>query len=129
MASANDYPLTVRPLSVADGVGYIAEAPDLPGCISDGETETEAIANARDAIVSWIEAAEEDGRTVPEPTGDASYSGKLLLRTPRSLHRRLAARARSEGVSLNTVTVALIAEALGLGPRSARKRRRAAAGD
>jgi antitoxin HicB len=124
MASANEYPVTVRPLSDDDGGGFLAEVPDLPGCASDGETEAEALANARDAIVSWIEAAEEDGRTVPEPTVDASYSGRLLLRTPRSLHRRLAERARSEGVSLNTITVALIAEGLGRGVSSGRGRRR-----
>ncbi|MGO1077360.1 type II toxin-antitoxin system HicB family antitoxin [Inquilinus sp. CA228] len=63
-----DYLLTVRPLAVEDGGGFLAEAPDLPGCMSDGETPQEAVTNVLDAIASWIEAAEEQGRPVPKPS-------------------------------------------------------------
>ncbi len=34
-----DYPVAIRPLSAAEGGGYLAEAPDLPGCVADGESE------------------------------------------------------------------------------------------
>ena len=68
MSISTDYPVTIRPLSAADGGGFIALVPDLPGCMSDGETPQEALANAQDAIVCWIEAAHELGRPVPEPT-------------------------------------------------------------
>ena len=47
--------------------GWIAIVPELPGCKSDGDTPTEALSNAFDAIECWIEAAVEMGRAVPEP--------------------------------------------------------------
>jgi antitoxin HicB len=62
-----DYLLTVRPLAAEDGGGFLAEAPDLPGCMSDGETPQEAVTNLLDAIASWMEA-EEQGRPVPKPS-------------------------------------------------------------
>ena len=58
---------TLRPLGAADGGGWLAEVPELPGCMSDGETPQQAIENVMDAIACWIEAAEEDGRPVPSP--------------------------------------------------------------
>ena len=46
----------------------MAIVPDLPGCKSDGDTAEEALSDALDAIECWIEAAEEMGRPVPEPS-------------------------------------------------------------
>ena len=63
-----DYAVTVQPLPATLGGGYYAMVPDLPGCMSDGETPQEAFANVQDAIACWIEAARELGRPVPEPT-------------------------------------------------------------
>lgn len=60
-----DYPVVIEPLSPEDGDGFIATVPDLPGCMSDGETSGEALANVRDAISAWIEEAKAVGRTVP----------------------------------------------------------------
>ncbi|HEX3952943.1 MAG TPA: type II toxin-antitoxin system HicB family antitoxin [Stellaceae bacterium] len=65
------YQINLRPLAVEEGGGWFAEVPELPGCMSDGETPREAIDNVMDAISSWIEAAEEDGRPVPSPLGVA----------------------------------------------------------
>jgi antitoxin HicB len=62
-----DYPVIIEPLSEEDGGGFVAFAHGLPGCMSDGETQEEAIANLRDAIVSWIEEAERLGREIPKP--------------------------------------------------------------
>ena len=110
-----DYPFTVRPLSTEEGGGYLIEFPDLPGCISDGETIEEALRNGEDAKRGWIAAMEEAGRPVPPPSVEPpeGYSGKWQLRTPKSLHRRLAERAKYEGVSLNTLAISLLAEGLG----------------
>jgi len=47
----------------------LAEVPELPGCMSDGETYAEAVVNVEDAIRAWIETARELGREVPEPKG------------------------------------------------------------
>jgi antitoxin HicB len=49
------------------GGGFLAIAPDLPGCMSDGWTQREALANLHDAIAEWIADAREMGRSVPEP--------------------------------------------------------------
>ena len=46
---------------------YIARVPELPGCMSDGKTPLEAIANTQEVIRVWIESALEDGETIPEP--------------------------------------------------------------
>src|SRR5260370_42095900 len=61
------YRIMLRPLGAADGDGWLAEVPELPGCMSDGETPQQAVENVMDAIACWIEAAEEDGRKVPAP--------------------------------------------------------------
>lgn len=66
--NAPDYPLIVEPLSAEDGGGFVAFAPDLPGCMSDGETPEEAVVNVKDAIVCWIEAAHDQGHPVPAPS-------------------------------------------------------------
>jgi antitoxin HicB len=63
------YRIALRPLTADEGGGWLAEVPDLPGCLSDGETPQEATDNVMDEIASWIEAAAEDGREVPQPFG------------------------------------------------------------
>ena len=62
-----EYPVLIEPLLPVDGGGYLATVPDLPGCMSDGETPKEALLNVQDAIVTWIEMAGELGRHVPPP--------------------------------------------------------------
>jgi antitoxin HicB len=62
------YPVVLEPLSTEDGGGFAAFVPDLPGCMSDGDTPEEALINVRDAIASWIEAATADGRLIPRPS-------------------------------------------------------------
>lgn len=48
---------------------FIVEVPELPGCMADGETVSEAIANAEIVIGEWIEVARERGQEIPEPRG------------------------------------------------------------
>lgn len=109
MKDSDRYPLTVF-WSQEDGA-FIAEARDLPGCSAVGDSREEAVQEARDAIETWIEAAQAAGNPVPEPSSAApehAYSGKLLLRMPRSLHAQLARDASTEGVSLNQWVVHLL---------------------
>jgi predicted RNase H-like HicB family nuclease len=49
---------------------WIVECPSLPGCVSQGKTKPEAIANIREAIEGWIETAKSHGQTVPDETFD-----------------------------------------------------------
>lgn len=62
------YAVMVVPLSEEDGGGYVATVPDLPGCMSDGETPEEAMHNVMDAIEEWIDASRTLGRDVPKPS-------------------------------------------------------------
>ena len=87
---------------------WVAEIPDLPGCVADGETPDEAIESLTEAKRLWIEARLENGHPIPQPTDTRGYSGRLLLRMPKSLHRKLAAQSRREGTSLNMHVVSLL---------------------
>ncbi len=107
---ANDYAVLLTALTEADGGGWLATVPDLPGCMSDGETPSDAAKNVADAIVSWKEAAEELGRPVPVP---GSSVGQWRQRVPKSLHVELKQIAQAEGVSLNALVAAILAESVG----------------
>jgi antitoxin HicB len=65
--NARDYEVDVKPLSADLGGGYVAVMPELPGCMSDGETPEEALANAYDAAEAWLVEARELGRDIPVP--------------------------------------------------------------
>ena len=106
-----NYPFEVRLLTKEEGSGWVVTFPDLPGCMSDGETPEEAVENAIDALECWLEANKEWGRDIPEPNSE--YSGKFIQRVPRSLHARLSKRAEQEGVSMNALVTSFIAEYLG----------------
>ena len=113
------YAHIVSPLSEDDGGGFLITFPDLPGCMSDGETGAEAIENGRDAFHAWVSARTDEGRPIPAPAFRPDMievpesSGKFVTRVPKSVHAHLAARARQEGVSLNTLVLTFIAEGLG----------------
>jgi predicted RNase H-like HicB family nuclease len=53
---------------------YLVEVPELPGCLADGATQEEALANAKIVIAEWIEAAQELGRPIPQPKGRLLYA-------------------------------------------------------
>lgn len=111
MKKRTEYPFELRPLTNDEGGGWLVVYPDLPGCMSDGETPDEAMINGKDALAAWLKAAEDTGREVPQP-GDLP-SGKFIARVPRSLHARLTARAKQEGVSMNALVSTYLAESLG----------------
>ncbi|HEY1243491.1 MAG TPA: type II toxin-antitoxin system HicB family antitoxin [Hyphomicrobiaceae bacterium] len=68
MRAKLEYTVVIEPLSREDGGGFLATVPDLPGCISDGETPEEALASVKDAVDAWIEEARALGRPVPRPS-------------------------------------------------------------
>ena len=113
------YAHIISPLTTEDGGGYLITFPDLPGCMSDGETEAETVENGRDAFVAVVSALHDMGREIPAPSfspDDATApvaSGKFVARVPKSIHAKLTSRAKTEGVSLNTLVLTLIAEGLG----------------
>lgn len=112
------YRFTVRPLSNQEGGGYLVEYPDIPGCMSDGDTIEEAIANGREALRDCVEVFREAGRTLPKPS---IVAAQWRQRLPRSLYSKLTRQAENEGVSINSLVTAIIAEAIGA--RQARSRK------
>ena len=63
-----EYSVRIERLAESDGGGYLAIVPDLPGCMSDGETPEEALRNVQEAIESWIDAAKAWKQEVPKPS-------------------------------------------------------------
>lgn len=113
------YSHVVSPIPEQDGGGFMFTMPDIPGVMADGATMDEAIADGRQAFESTVSALIDMGREVPPPTlrsedfAPIAASGRFVSRVPRSIHAQLVARARREGVSLNTLVLSLIAEGLG----------------
>lgn len=103
-----EYPFEIRPLTPKEGGGYQIRFPDLPNCISDGETPEEAIQNGKDALEGWIATRQELGLDVPKPNSAELEPIKLVARLPRSLHSNLTKQAKLEGVSLNTLLIMLL---------------------
>lgn len=105
------YSHVISQLPKEDGGGFLITFPNLPGCMSDGATEAEAVSNGKDASKE-VPAPFYRPDTVPE------VSGKFVTRLPKSVHAKLAERAKAErakaeGVSLNTLVLAFVAEGLG----------------
>lgn len=90
--------------------GYIAWYPDLPGCITVGDSIESVAENAEDAKKEWIAAAIENGIAIAEPVNTEGYSGQFKLRIPKSLHRSLAEHSKEEGVSMNQYCVYLLSK-------------------
>ncbi|PIT79697.1 hypothetical protein B9Z39_03865 [Limnohabitans sp. JirII-29] len=113
------YSHVVSPIDAAEGGGFMFTMPDIPGVMGDGATALEAIADGREAFIATVSAMVDMGQQIPSPAFNAndftpaSASGKVLARLPRSMHMQLTARAKTEGVSLNALVLALIAEGLG----------------
>jgi antitoxin HicB len=114
-----DYARVISHLSDEDGGGYLVTFPDLPGVMADGESIEEALRHAQDSFESAVAALVDMGRDIPAPTfkpddvAAPDLSGKFVTRVPKSIHAQLARCARAEGVSLNSLVLALLAEGLG----------------
>jgi antitoxin HicB len=106
---ASDYTIIVEPLNEADGGGWLASVPALPGCMGDGDTPEAAMADAKAAMTEWKAAAKALGRDVPGPTA----TGQWRQRVPKSLHEKLKIVAAREGVSLNAYVANVLAEQAG----------------
>lgn len=104
-----NYPINI----VKDEEGsYLAEYPDLKGCITVAPSASEAIIMAEDAKKAWLETAFECGIDIPEPRELESYSGTFKLRIPRTLHKSLVDTAKREGISMNQLCVYILSREL-----------------
>jgi antitoxin HicB len=92
---------------------FFGEVSELPGCFTEGDTASETYDLLGDAIVVWIADALEEGRAVPDPREEPlHYSGKFVVRVPRTLHGRMSEAAAAERVSLNSLCVSYLSEGL-----------------
>ena len=91
---------------------YIAEVPELEGCITHGLTPTAAAKHAEDAIESWIRAAKKLNHPIPEPVTKHRVSGKFNVRLPKELHKALIIKSAQEGTSLNHLISSLLSHSV-----------------
>jgi RNA polymerase sigma-B factor len=113
------YQLDVRSGRDGERTRWTASVEELPGCTSRGDTAEEALAGLRAAMESWLTAAIAENREIPQPGQDAaksrashSYSGRFLVRMPKSLHEELAQAAEKEQISLNRLVTDVLASAV-----------------
>lgn len=95
------YNFIIQPVEDESGFYFYARILEFDGCQSTGETFEEAYENLKDAMIGWIETKIENGFEVPLPVRYEDFSGKFIVRIPKSLHYRLSVEAEQEGVSLN----------------------------
>ncbi len=95
------YNYIIHSITDESGSYFYARVLELDGCQSTGETFEEAYENLREAMRGWIETKIEGGFEVPLPIGYDDFSGKFIVRIPKSLHYKLSIEAEQEGVSLN----------------------------
>jgi antitoxin HicB len=107
--NSRDYPLELRPLSPADGGGWLVTFPDLPGCMADGETPEQAIQEGWDAAAAWLAVAAQYHDPIPAPSQDFE-SSQAITRIPKQLHHQLETCARQKGVNVNALVVELLTE-------------------
>jgi antitoxin HicB len=104
------YCVKITPISEEDGGGWLAEIPELKGCMTDGDTPEEAIKNIEDAKLAWVSTALKRGQIIPLPNTDDNndYSGKFTLRLPKFLHKELTIAAQKDDISLNQYILSLL---------------------
>lgn len=113
MKTLNDYLSMAYRMEIVedkDEGGYVVSFPELPGCITCGETIESAVKNAEDAKKEWLMAALEDGAEINEPDDIEKYSGQFKLRIPKSLHKSLSEHSKKEGISMNQYCLYLLSK-------------------
>jgi antitoxin HicB len=93
--------------------GWFVHVREWPGCMSQADTAEDALANIQEVIPLWLEGALESDYEIPEPRGVDDYSGRFMVRVPRSLHRDLAELAEREAISLNLLVNVVLAAFVG----------------
>ena len=95
------YNYIIQPMDDESGKYYYARVLELDGCQSDGNTFDEAYENLREAMKGYLETKIQNNIDIPKPQNAQDYSGKFVVRIPKTLHQSLAIEAEQEGVSLN----------------------------
>lgn len=99
------YSYIVNKVNDESGEYYIARVLELDRLIGTGDTYNEAYKDVRAAMESYIETKLSNGIKIPMPLDSNEYSGKFVIRIPKTLHKILTKKAKEEGVSLNQYTL------------------------
>lgn len=92
---------------------YRGEVLEFPGCIATGDTPAETLESLEDVADAWLQSALAHNQPIPEPVDSTEFSGRLVLRMPKSLHKKAARSAERDGVSLNQLIITALAEYIG----------------
>ncbi|MGH7756896.1 MAG: toxin-antitoxin system HicB family antitoxin [Vulcanimicrobiaceae bacterium] len=92
---------------------WFARIGEFAGCMTEGDSQAEALSNLEDALRQWVRAQLEDGDPIPPASAETQFSGKFVIRLPSSLHRELSEGAAGEGVSLNSYVAGALARFVG----------------
>ncbi|MCD8286843.1 MAG: type II toxin-antitoxin system HicB family antitoxin [Clostridia bacterium] len=114
MSSLEEYLSLHYPVQITEDPDegcFIVSCPDLPGCLTSGETLDEAITNAIAARCRWLAAAYSQGIPIREPGTAQPDVACLTLSISRSLHRLLSKRARTAGMTISQYCVDLLSRA------------------
>ncbi|HTA40515.1 MAG TPA: type II toxin-antitoxin system HicB family antitoxin [Candidatus Acidoferrales bacterium] len=106
-------PYTRELIRNEDGT-WFARVVEFVGCMTEGETAEKAVESLEEAMALWVEVRIEDGLPIPGPLNSDAYSGKFLMRVPKTLHRELARHADLEGVSLNQFALVALSRSVGI---------------
>ena len=96
---AEDYAYTV--IWSEEDEAFIGRVAEFRSLAAHGSTQEKALKEVRKVVELVLEELRETGEKIPEPISKQSFSGKLNLRMPKQLHRRLSLEAEREGISLN----------------------------
>ena len=99
------YNYIIQQVNDESGEYYYGKILELDGCQSTGETIEELNANLDEAMEGYLEVKLENNLPIPIPHNPNNYSGKFIIRIPKTLHQKLAIEANREGISLNQLAL------------------------
>ena len=99
------YTRLVQEMNDESGHYFYGKILELDGCQSTGDTLEELYQSLNEAMEGYLEVRQENNMPIPVPEMADKYSGKFVVRLPKSLHQRLAIESEKEGVSLNQLAL------------------------
>jgi len=107
------YTLIVEQWDEGESAYWVARIAELPHCLIHADTPEDVIKEIQEVKMDWIRSNLERGLRIPEPR-PRRYSGQIRLRISPSLHKLLAYRAETEGISLNHYMATALATSVGI---------------
>jgi len=114
MFDAEEYTISIRKEVIEGETYYVSRVKEFPGLSEFCETAEEARSLTIDALTGLKKMSDSKGTSFPEPAHiEEDFSGRITLRLPKTLHRKLSESAEDEGISLNQYIVSLISSQSG----------------